>query len=568
MTTQSDWFTDLSHAVRRRLGLPKDTVLPELIDLAGALPALWMREAQAESKTNLVALLKAHGADGLDALDDADLDMILVIIAVWMEPRSELPASENNPYGLWSKKIGTSLSEIASRLESVHEFWNALPPDKRNVLKHPIAPLIKAWFEYQQVLVNNIDDTNGNGTMPRVFAECRGYSRCDSDDEFLIGPIVQDDAASGQMAWAFADHHPALPVSVTARDISALLQGSRVLPMVMRLHDFLPALIPYRERKAGINNIEDLVTLDMLMPLTHPGGTSHWTEQRTRNIEQVAKGLRELRGTSIPMPGGPREGEFYPVTPHAIPGTDWDNNRPIPFSVYIPDGYLSGPRFNWQTLTYFGTVSAASYLLYKGLVSYWDKYGSSKTDGQRIFRRWSEPRLKRNAEGYLVEKNDRPIVKRVKRGDEWVDEPTKQYMTTRKGKTGKMTRILTPGAVPIGTDRRPVKTLAEAARVMKPAVIQCYPLMSLKADVVPAAYPATTSKDSPRRAWDLLHRLCAYTGAVMVDSNGYILKPKDYHGKIWFRVLPPTWWGKGYAPPGHKRAAEEYIDGLAVFVEE
>ena len=256
-------------------------------------------------------------------------------------------------------------------------------------LKHPLAPIIKAW------------QLKGNGIKPdkqkrQIAPDFLKQSRLIGNNEELPVGMIQPPSEPTQ-GWLPGFERqsvivPALPLQVYEAAGGKPTPGGKGAPLDQRL--FVSTLCAYplgEQEPDGARRLE--TTLRDITSWAYP--TRHF--QRQYDLPRIHKALYNLHNLRVSY----ERREWNVVQVFALPEHDTKLDDPLPLYVRMPDGVKgNGARIDVEIMRQYGVDSAPKFRAWIRLAYLWDE-AKIKNGGKRIFA--TRPKVLRNDDGYITE---------------------------------------------------------------------------------------------------------------------------------------------------------------------
>ena len=444
--------------------------IPSVAEVAGALSEPYMRDALAEAGRRMLGLSLGGWRPGSD------------IGAYWP---AGWPAGIYVPPDWLALAVNLSPSDFTS----AHAMW--LEGGEPAGMKHPLAPLIKAWQKRKLAEVEP-DLSNRHAVAPMTaFRQPDKHRQATLIDLPDPAPFEHRDFEQAELpGWSASAPIPAVLALFDAAGANSLSKG-RGAALQLRL--FLELLMAVKPADRDQGRRVFSLTVREMKEWLWPNG---W--ERGKHLPRLKEALRQVRDMTLPWQTTLRTGEritgaWFPIAIRGLAQSRIDSlDSEIEFDVYHPPGSAHGPLIDRIALRQTGVHSAPAYRAYLGLAYLWDKYltGGGHRSGP------TRPIVKRNEQGYILDGNGGMILERAGR-------PATNWNHPRAIRTG-------------GDERNPA--------------MDRLPMLS-RNDLLKLCYPISTPT---ARAY--LSK--AREALKWLEGQNYVLLDQTSDG---LRVLPPGW---------------------------
>lgn len=554
MITQFDWWIDLCHAVRRKLGLPDETPQPTSDDVAGVLTADYVADSVREFVERLAAVWKAGGGfrsygvgdsytvEGPVAVINTDGERELVenqdrqaVGHAYGSVRLEgerLAVFEGLLAGLFTEShhmlaSGFALTMIREGVRRgafviIHEMHQA---DGAG-LKHPLAALIEGWLIGPPVEA----DERETGIIPATLASVR-----DADAPASLFDLREHEKVPGFTPHPIEQAYlpgltpvgneiaPAMPLLMWDASTEGGPRRGKGAPLPLRIWIEAVLAFPTHER---FSPRRVAVRYGDLTGWLMPNG-----EYRQRDFPAIQRALHRVHNLRLPweLPDG-TGGSRAVVVVRDIPRVWNAYDDMVTFEISLPPGINArGPIVYRPALRRLGQQSAMRYRAELGLCWLWDRYGARNG-------RYIQPtrlRFARDDQDRLIDAENALLLNKD-------GQPARTYMVPVK-RNGETKRIPRPGIVPLDAEGRPVP-LADAAHERNPAADR-YPVLT-PAQLVELCYPLNLTGKRLKPSARSMRRERALSSLKIMAEKGYCIIEDIDSG---WRILPPKGWGARYS---------------------
>ena len=500
---------------RQRIRQRDDEDMPDLPGLASIRVAIMegeLDEGLPEFHERVSAVEEVCGPDNLSNADEA---------YIRMEGRNELYVVARGS----KTRLDSALIErteqvlIAYGLEDCHQAW-ATAAELDSELKHPIAPLIEAWFK-RPVQIEASRKRVGILPISMESAGALGYLPGLAPEE---APLGNQEGLGMLPGFAPVDSTiiPGALVQTWAAGGGKMVNRGRGAPVPLRIWFGLLTSIPYEARRVpGRKRLE--MTLRDLRDLIYfkPEGSRHHFNPK-RDIARMRGDLWEVDQIRIRtmLPGYKAPGLWRPVGVTLMPEAHLDS--PIIFDIELPPGSVGGAMIDRNAMRYFGVKSAPQYAAAIGLPYYWDKYGTHRHGTRPI--QATRPKILRNKEGLALGTDGEALLDQRQQPVAGFNDERLVFLN----KSGKPVQGRTLG------ERRRL-----AARERNPYADR-YPAL-LDQDILTLCFPADAAEVTGNLRFQRLHR--AKQAIWAMEEVGYcVIEPATGElGERAHRILPTDW---------------------------
>ena len=299
---------------------------------------------------------------------------------------------------------------LAFGLRDFHLSWDkAVRKDKD--LKHPLVPLIEAWFKRPRQVEPVRKRT---GIAPRF-----GTVRDTRNDPSIFGELPDTIGSHGAMEAYLPGFEPPTQ-KLTAAPMLQLfdraggqsLKKGRAAPISLRLFFELLMAVPLEARDYQANLAVPLRDLrDWFYPaIERKNGKSSSSYQRSKHLGLIQRAIQEVHNLRVEViPEGDDEAVLWqPVSARAMPtGALGSIAR---FEILMPPGSSRGALIDRHIARVLGVRTAIHYRAYISLCYLWDYYGRTER-GRRLIQS-TRPVVARNKQGLVLNKRGDPILDR------------------------------------------------------------------------------------------------------------------------------------------------------------
>ena len=500
---------------RQRIRQRDDEDMPDLPGLAYIRVAIMEGELDGglpEFHERVSAVEEVCGPNNLSNADEA---------YIRMEGRNELYVVARGS----KTRLDSALIErteqvlIAYGLEDCHQAW-ATAAELDSELKHPIAPLIEAWFK-RPVQIEASRKRVGILPISMESAGALGYLPGLAPEE---APLGNQEGMGMLPGFAPVDSTiiPGALVQTWAAGGGKMVNRGRGAPVPLRIWFGLLTSIPYEARRVpGRKRLE--MTLRDLRDLIYfkPEGSRHHFNPK-RDIARMRGDLWEVDQIRIRtmLPGYKAPGLWRPVGVTLMPEAHLDS--PIIFDIELPPGSVGGAMIDRNAMRYFGVKSAPQYAAAIGLPYYWDKYGTHRHGTRPI--QATRPKILRNKEGLALGTDGEVLLDQRQQPVAGFNDERLLFLN----RAGKPVQGRTLG------ERRRL-----AARERNPYADR-YPAL-LDQDILTLCFPADAAEVTGNLRFQRLHR--AKQAIWAMEDVGYcVIEPATGElGERAHRILPTDW---------------------------
>ena len=356
--------------------------------------------------------------------------------------------------------LGTSLATdldlldvfIALGLKDSHLSWDKAVRQSKD-LKHPLAPLIEAWFNLPR-LVEPVQKRTGIAPRFGTMRDTRG-------DPSTFGQLPDLVGSHGQMTSYLPGFEPPTRKLLAAPTLELYdrvggqsLKKGRAAPHTLRLFFELLMAIPLEAREYRSDLSIPLRDLrDWFYPaIKRRNGRTRSSYEPGKHLHLIQRAIREVHNLSVEViPEGEKASVLWqPITARAIPTDDLDSIAR--FEILMPPGSTRGALVDRHIARILGMKSAIHYRAYISLSYFWDYYG--RTEKGRRSIKSTRPIVARNGQGLLLNRAGETILDRT-------GKPSSQW---KRG-------------VPLDANNRPTDW-KHASREVNPTALSRYPVLN------------------------------------------------------------------------------------------
>ena len=295
---------------------------------------------------------------------------------------------------------------FAIRLRDIHYSWteaNHIDSD----IKHPISPLIEAWFRRPTCVEPTRSQT---GILPNSLKGVRGiiYTPTPSIESPQLGSHQDEPATLPTLPGNEGAIVPTAMVQTWTAGGGPVRTRGRGAPLSKRIfYEVLTELSHSARQVRGPRRLP--MTLrdlrDWLYPRRH-GNRSYFNPKR--DLPRIIAALKEVDQMRVRMtlPGHQVPTLWRPVSVTAFPEPYLDS--PVVFGIDLPDGSEGGACIDRYAMRLYGLVSAPQHSACLGLAYYWDKYGTHRKGSRPIQAK--RPRILKNRDGFPLDSDGRVVV--------------------------------------------------------------------------------------------------------------------------------------------------------------
>ena len=388
---------------------------------------------------------------------------------------------------------------IANGLRLFHAAWEEMV-QYVPTLKHPMAPLVEAWFKLPQRVEPVRKPT---GIAPR-FAAIR-----DRRHEHILPEQLPDlPGPQGTLTAYLPGLEPRPQRIIAAPELHLFdyaggksMKKGRAAPTSLRLFFELLMSVPLDARDSECRLDVSLRELrDWLYPaVERADGKLRSSYKPSKHLPLIHKGIHEVHNLYVEVtPTGAKAPEtWHPIVARSRPLRDLESQTR--FLIDLPPGSKRGALIDRRVARVLGLTSALHYRAYISLCYFWDAYGHTK-NGKRELQS-TRPRVARNSNGLIVNRQGMPMLDRA-------GKPIERW------KQG----------IPLDIDSRPTNW-EHAARELNPEALRRYPVLTDE-DLVDLCYSTLDGEiatgnqliDRRRKAKNALRNM---------SDQGYIIIAED-----------------------------------------
>ena len=307
---------------------------------------------------------------------------------------------------------------VLLKAKRVHELWRNADPQPR----HPLAPLVRAWWKRPQHIEADThpDAILPAGTLQHAPSSATyrslevGGDRTREPEQFELaypggpGKVAPETVQLDLLPAEHADV-PVTPLLLAdAAGFSELQQG-RGARLDKRIFLYALTAMPMSAR----------CSRRRLHVGTDPGGTPRSLVAEIPAHRQVEletfkaqwralyQALDAVNLAKVELPN--RDGLWLPVRTWRQPDPRNLDSRALIEIALPPGGAIGGPKLDRAGWIADGTHSDPAFDLRLSLAWLWDSVKASN-GGHRVYA--TRPRVKRTADGVILDRNDRPVIRR------------------------------------------------------------------------------------------------------------------------------------------------------------
>ena len=387
---------------------------------------------------------------------------------------------------------------LVNGINLFHKAWDEMRqynPD----LKHPLAPLIEAWFR----LPRRVEPVQkSTGIAPR-FTSIRERRQTSLSEQLpdLPGP-------QGTLTAYLPGLEPRPNRIIAAPELHLFdyaggtsMKKGRAAPISLRLFFELLMSVPLKARDFNCRLDVSLRELrDWFYPaVERADGESRSSYKPSKHLDLIHKGIHEVHNLYVEVtpPGAKAPEAWHPVVARSRPLRNLESQAR--FLINLPPGSTRGALIDRRVARELGLKSALHYRAYISLSYFWDYYGHTK-HGKRELQS-TRPLVARNSDSLIVDRQGMPMLDR----------------------TGKPTERWKRG-IPLDVNGKPT-IWKHAAREINPEALRRYPVLT-DDDLVDLCYTTledeistrTQLRDRRRMAKEALRDM-RDQGYILIDEN-------------------------------------------------
>ena len=401
-----------------------------------------------------------------------------------------------------------------------HAEWEARSKRDPEV-KHPIAPLVEAWFKRPKLVELS---SKRAGIIPAQMTGNRAL-------DYLVGlPPVEPPmgAQEAQLVILPAIAQPRASVIPTvvfhtwASAGGTMTTRGHGAPLSMRIFFEVITEMPRDARKRGGRRRLEMTLRDLRDRLYPRANGQRHDFRPTRDIANIHAALHEVDQMRVPMRYGQhnKRGSWRPVSVTFMPEPDLDSS--IVLDIEVPPGTGGGAMIDRFPMRYYGLKSGPKYAASIGLAYYWDKYGTHGRGTRPI--QATRPRVWRNEKDQALGTDSTVLL-------DDRHQPIRTYNDDRLVFLDEAGQAVQGATL---KDRR-----AAAARERNVSVNLYPPLVS--ADILELFYPKDGTKVHRSTRRTQLQRAKAALDAMTADGYCIIEETAGTLGDPAYRILPTDW---------------------------
>ena len=326
------------------------------------------------------------------------------------------PETEDKLTSLDGEDLDTAEVSADLNVEEVHELWRDADPQPR----HPLAPLVRAWWKRPQHIEADThpDAILPAGTLQHAPSSATyrslevGGDRTHEPEQFELaypgepGKVAPETVQLDLLPAEHADV-PVTPLLLAdAAGFSELQQG-RGARLDKRIFLYALAAMPMSARVPGGSYMWE-PTLeqirDLLWPKSPRTGKSSW--KPSKHDRALNQALDAVNLAKVKLPN---RDLWLPVRTWRQPDPRNLDSRALIEIALPPGGAIGGPKLDRAGWIADGTHSDPAFDLRLSLAWLWDSVKASN-GGHRVYA--TRPRVKRTPDGVILDRNDRPVIRR------------------------------------------------------------------------------------------------------------------------------------------------------------
>ena len=288
----------------------------------------------------------------------------------------------------------TATETVAKSIEAINQLW-VFAYEHNNKLKHPIAPLVKAFIDQPP----RIKPDKRKTQIAPAFLKLSTIT--ENSEQLPVGQMHTQGEPTQAMLPGFENQSvivPALPLQVYEAAGGKPAQGGKGAPLDQRI--FIRALcaFPRGEREpCGARRLE--TTLRNITLWAYP--SRHF--QRQYDLPRIHKALYNLHNLRVSY----ERRDWNVVQVFALPKQNTKLDDPLPLLVRMPDSVKgNGAAINVKLLEKYGATSAPKFRAVIRLAYLWDE-AKIRSGGFRIYA--TRPQVLRNDAGYITDEKGEVI---------------------------------------------------------------------------------------------------------------------------------------------------------------
>ena len=319
----------------------------------------------------------------------------------------------------------------AKKVEWAHQMWKERRENNEH-LEHPLTQVVRAWIRRNPPLCKI--EQRDKQIAPAFIKESHNIT--DTSERFPTGTLhSQGTEVQGQLPL-FQESEDDIIVQALPIEIYKGAAGGRGAPLDERIFFNAVLACPYGTPEP-FNAVRLEPTLRDYVNWLYPNG---W--HRTNQLPLLQKALYEVHNKRIEY----ERRAWNIVQVLAMPTENTKMDDVLPLIIRYPDGVGdNGPMIDVHKMRLYGLVSASKWRAWIRLHYLWDT-AKQRNGGYPIYAKI--PRVKRNAEGYLLDARGEVICS----GDPY--KTKKGRWGVRRGNTPQKVWYH-PAAIHIGSQRNP-----------------------------------------------------------------------------------------------------------------
>ena len=374
------------------------------------------------------------------------------------------------------------------------------------VKQNPATPIVKAWLKKP---VSVAPDTKHTGILPKVFhyvaktdAQQRLFNLPGPAPQQARLPVFNDIPASHSALWLW---------DAMGNDVHGRKSSSASYELRLFVEMLLAVPQTHRSMAGNIGFRWGDIVNYVFSPRTY----------YQKRFPAFRRAFDIVDSAYIRYDGD----DWFPVKFRRLPGPgSWNAYDKIFLCEYaMPPGSEQGALVHRPTLREVGRSNGVAYALLLSLYVQWDKHNFKGR-----FAQVQRPRLLRNSDGLLLDKNLEPVLQN--------GQPLRRWMVTRKdGSRALHSRLIALDAYGEQTD------LAHAAYEYNPEADRYDSFEDV--GLIALAYPNSDMPNIDRRTKASWKARVIKALTELHDAGHLIL---DTDNLYYWKPMPPQGWGPGY----------------------
>ena len=297
----------------------------------------------------------------------------------------------------------------AERLEGLHKTW-VKAHKKDELLRHPIAPIIKTWMQ-ENLPVVQPERRKDTGILHKALRDSFPSPRWNlhiGEELPTGGAEMLTNLSQGELqmelpGFKFPETElvPALPLVTYEGAGGKSLSKGRGAPIEQRL--FINVLLEYQHQVRASWNVSRLgTTYGDIISWLYPNGTNL---SKKILIPRLYHGMWRLHNLRFVWD----RREWNIISVDALPTMAIKKKDPLTFTIRMPDGMNTkgGPLIGIEPLRIYGAQSAPKFRAWVRLAYLWDT-AKLRNGGYRVYA--TVPEVLRNSEDYIVDSKGQVIL--------------------------------------------------------------------------------------------------------------------------------------------------------------